>query len=316
MLNTDGTAVIDLKGNPKHSKPNVWLDKNRPVEQMAWAPGEPLTVNGRLLVEGGWIERDGVATFNLYRPPTIRPGNAANAGRWVELVKKVYPDNSEHIITFLAQRVQYPAIKINHALLLGGCPGIGKDTILEPARYAVGPWNCKEVSPQDIMGNYNDYMSSIILRISEAHDLGDVSRYSFHEHTKTLTASPPETVRVNGKYIPQHYILNVTAVIYTTNHRYDSIFLPANDRRHYVAWSELLAADFEGGFWVSMWNWYRDGGINDVVAYLKEYDLSNFDPKAPPEKTEAFWQIVGTSVSPEDAELADALDALGRRIQG
>ena len=50
-----------------------------------------------------------------------------------------------------------------------------------------------------------------------------------------------------------------------------------------------------------------------MVAYLTEYDLSNFDPKAPPKKTEAFWQIVGVGAAPEEAELADILDALGAK---
>ena len=50
-----------------------------------------------------------------------------------------------------------------------------------------------------------------------------------------------------------------------------------------------------------------------MVAYLAEYDLSKFDPKAPPRKTDAFWQIVGVGAAPEESELADVLDALGAK---
>src|SRR5262249_42215870 len=39
---------------------------------------------------------------------------------------------------------------------------------------------------------------------------------------------------------------------------------------------------------------------------------SAFDPKAPPPLTPAFYEIVGASRPPEDAELADVLDALGK----
>ena len=53
-----------------------------------------------------------------------------------------------HIIYFLAHRVQRPEEKINHALVLGGKQGIGKDTLLEPVKRAVGAWNWEEVSPQ------------------------------------------------------------------------------------------------------------------------------------------------------------------------
>jgi hypothetical protein len=44
--------------------------------------------------------------------------------------------------------VQRPQEKINHALVLGGAQGIGKDTLLEPVKRAVGPWNFEGVSPQ------------------------------------------------------------------------------------------------------------------------------------------------------------------------
>src|SRR5262249_49400191 len=48
-----------------------------------------------------------------------------------------------------------------------------------------------------------------------------------------------------------------------------------------------------------------------IAEYLAAYDLSKFDPKAPPPLTAAFWQIVDASRAPEDAELADVLDSVG-----
>ena len=41
-----------------------------------------------------------------------------------------------------------------------------------------------------------------------------------------------------------------------------------------------------------------------------ELDLSSFDPKAPPPKTAAFWDIVNVNSAPEDADLADVLEDL------
>jgi len=52
--------------------PAKWLDMHRPVEQMTWAPGEPLVIHDRLISEGGWIARREVRCFNLYLPPTYR----------------------------------------------------------------------------------------------------------------------------------------------------------------------------------------------------------------------------------------------------
>jgi hypothetical protein len=110
---------------------------------MTWAPGEPLIISNRLIAEGGWIERQGVATLNMYRPPAVRQGNAANADRWIELMQRVYPNDANHIIAYCAHRIQYPAVKINHGILLGGSTGIGKDTLLEPLKLGVGAWNSR-----------------------------------------------------------------------------------------------------------------------------------------------------------------------------
>jgi len=61
-------------------KASKWLDRNRPVEQMTWAPGLPMLVENRLISEGGWIHRNGCKTFNLYRPPDIQLGRENRTG--------------------------------------------------------------------------------------------------------------------------------------------------------------------------------------------------------------------------------------------
>jgi Family of unknown function (DUF5906) len=297
----------DNKGIPA----SAWLDRHRPVEQMTWCPGLPMLVRNRLISEGGWIERTGVSCFNLYRAPTIEPGNAAAAEPWLSHVRRVFGNDAEHIVNWLAHRVQWPGVKINHALVLGGNQGIGKDTALEPAKHAVGPWNFLEVSPQHLLGRFNGFLKSVILRVNEARDLGDINRFQFYDHMKAYTAAPPDVLRVDEKNLREHNVFNCVGVIITTNHKADGIYLPADDRRHFVAWSGLCKDDFDANYWVKLWRWYRQGGAKDVAAYLSELDISAFDPKAPPPKTPAFWDIVDANRAPEDAELADVLDKLG-----
>jgi hypothetical protein len=263
------------------------------------------------IAAGGWIKRPGCVSLNHYRPPLIDPGNAAQADMWIDHIHKVYPDDREHIIHWLAHRVQHPGEKINHALLLGGAPGIGKDSLFEPVRYAVGPWNVTEVTPVTLLGRFNGFLKSVILRVSEAHDMGEYSRFSLYERMKSYTAAPPDGLRIDEKNLREHTIVNCCGVLLTTNHPTDSLYLPADDRRFYVAWSTLTQADFVADYWRRLWGWYNAGGIRHVAAYLAELDLTKFDPKAPPPKTSAFWAMVAAARAPEDAEIADALDALG-----
>jgi hypothetical protein len=304
-------VTITENGKEKKISASAWLANNRAVEQMTWAPGLPMIVPDRLVSEGGWIERKGVSCFNLYRPPTIRRGDPNQAGLWLNLVEQIFPNDYKHIVSWLAHRVQYPEAKINHALVLGGAMGIGKDTILEPAKHAVGPWNFREVSPQQMLGRFNGFLKSVILRINEARDLGDVNRFAFYDHMKAYTAAPPDVLRCDEKNLREHSVLNVCGVVITTNYKTDGIYLPADDRRHYVAWSEHVKENFTKEFWDRIWTWYARGGMCHVAAYLTKLDLAQFNPKAPPPKTRAFFDIVDANRAPEDAELADILDRLG-----
>jgi hypothetical protein len=298
-------------GNGKGIPASVWLDTHAPVEQMTWAPGLPMLVKNKLFADGGWIERNGVTVFNLYKPPTLEPRNAANADMWLDHVSRVYPNDANHIVRWLAHRVQRPQERINHALVLGGPQGTGKDTLLEPVKRAIGPWNFSEVSPHHLIGRFNGFSKAVILRISEARDLGDVNRFSFYDRMKTYTAAPPDVLRIDEKNLREYAVPNCCGVVITTNHKCDGLYLPADDRRHYVAWSDLSKDDFVKEYWSRLWNWYDSGGDRDVAAYLGELDITAFDPKAPPPKTPAFWDIVDASRAPEDAELADVLDRLG-----
>ena len=312
--------VLGKNGKPKRKDGKIvtvrvtrWLDQNRPVEQMTWCPGLPMLIRDRLVVDGGWIERPEVTCFNHYRPPRIVPGDATEAGPWLEHMRKIYPDDAAHIIAWLAHRVQRPGEKINHALVLGGAQGIGKDTLLEPIKHAVGPWNFKDVIPANLMGRFNSFTKAVILRVSEARDLGDaerVNRFTFYDHTKIYTAAPPDVLRVDEKHLREYYVFNVLGFLITTNHKTDGIYLPADDRRHYVAWSNLTKEDFAPEYWNKLWGWYGAGGFEHVAAYLDALDLSGFDPKAPPPKTPAWFDIVSANVAPEDAELADVIDTL------
>jgi hypothetical protein len=289
---------------------SAWLDKNSPVEQLTWAPGLPTIIADKLISDGGWFPRPGCRVFNLYRPPTIAP-KAGDPSPWLDHLWRVYPDDAGHIVRWLAQRIQRPHEKINHALVLGGAPGIGKDTILEPVKVAVGPWNWCEVSPSQVMSRFNAFAKSVILRISEARDLGEVDRFAFHDHLKVYEAAPPDVLRVDEKFRNEYAVLNICGVIITTNHLADGIYLPTDDRRHFVAWSERGPEDFGGEYWSRLYRWYSAGGNEIVAHHLANVDLSDFDAKAPPLKTDAFWRIVDSGRATEDAEIADALDKLG-----
>ena len=84
---------------PMREKPvsaAMYLDQNRSVEQATWAPGQPQIIEDRLIADGGWIDRAGCKTFNLYRPPTIKP-KAGDVAPWIDHVRWIYPEEADNI---------------------------------------------------------------------------------------------------------------------------------------------------------------------------------------------------------------------------
>lgn len=301
----------DKAGEDVFISASKWLDQNRAVEQMTWAPGEPQLIRDRLVLGGGFVDSPGSQIFNLYRPPPASGGDPKLAQRWIEHVDFVYPDSAGHVISWCAQRVQAPHIKVNHALVLGGEMGIGKDTLLEPVRRAVGYWNSSVIDPTKLIGRFNGFLKNVLLIIPEARDQGEINRYTLYEHSKAILAAPPETLTVDEKNRQEYAILNRVGVVFTSNHK-DGLYLPPDDRRHYVAWSPRQKQDFRSGYWNDIWSYYENGGFDHVAAFLRQLDLDLFDPKAPPPTTEAFLDMVDAGRAPENAELNDLLDGMER----
>jgi len=290
--------------------PSAWLDAHTRVEQMTWVPGEPQLIKDKLFnEEGAWIEKPGATTFNLYRPPNIELGNADKAGPWLKLIDKLYPNDADHILDYFAQRRQRPWDKINHMLVLGGEPGIGKDSIVTALSRAVGPWNFRNIPPHAVAGQFNAFLQSVVVLITELRDLGDTNRVAFYEASKIILAAPPASLRINEKHQRAYYIPNCCGVVATTNYKTESLYLPADDRRHYVAWSNKTTGWRTDARWEKWHKWLDEGGDRHVAAFLEARDLSVFNPKAPPKKTDAFWEIVSASQLPEESELADVLES-------
>src|SRR5690242_16596929 len=78
----DGMVKPWPQVNGKGTKPSAVLQLHRAVQQVTWDPGSPEIVEGKLALEGGWIDKSGTRTFNLYVPAPALAGNPHDVGRW------------------------------------------------------------------------------------------------------------------------------------------------------------------------------------------------------------------------------------------
>jgi hypothetical protein len=290
---------------------SLLVTREKTCSNLTWAPGLPMVIKDKAIIAGALRDHPGNNLFNLYFPADTISGDASKAAPWLELGRILWGDDLDHLLDWLAFRVQFPGIKINHSLVLGSrVHGIGKDSWLTPVKRAVGNWNWQNISARKAFNDaatFNAFLRNVIVLVSEAHDLGE-KRFALYDMAKDWAAAPPETLTIADKHVKAHQILNVVGVIYTTNHKADGLFLPPEDRRHFVAWSERTIDDFPRDYWP----WLKTpGNVDHVAAYLATRDVSKFDPFAPPPKTDAWHAIVSANTEPQDAELLDVLDEMG-----
>lgn len=302
---------VVAQGHAKGQDPDEWVAEHQPVNEVGWFPGKPAIIEGLRHTDQGWVEQEGWRVLNQYEPSTIVPGRPEDADRFVEHLRMVYPTDWEHILSWLAFKVQRPDVKVNHALLLGGGQGIGKDTIIDSVIPAIGVDNVHDVGPSDFNRSFNPFAKGVLLRVSELRDLGDRNRNNFYEHMKTYVAAPPHTIFVSEKYRSEYPIPNVVGVIYTTNNRTGGLWIPEDDRRHYIAWSELKQEDIPPGYFKDYYAWlYGGGGQEAVAGLLLAHDLSGFDPGEKPRQTAHMRNMVDASQSSEFDEFWTVLEQL------
>ena len=289
-------------------KPAAWLDMLRAVQQMSWQPGYPEVIEGMKSKEG-YLEPDPKGRiYNLYQPSTAL-GTDGDVQPWLDHVRWLYPDEADHIIKWFAQRLQSPGEKVNHALVIGGKQGIGKDLMLLPVRYGVGASNFRELRPGTLLGDFTEWVESTMVVVNEARDLGDSDRYKFYDHCKELIAGPPDTLRCNKKGLGAYYVPNVMGIVFTSNNKLNGLYIDADDRRHFVAWSAVSKR--EDNYYAHLADWLNmKGGKQAVVGYLRRLDIQGWNPKAAPPKTEAWHQIVAANSNPDETAMGDALEGL------
>ena len=327
-VDKEGELVLDKDDKPiiAYQSAADWImaTPGQHVAVVTWWPGKPPVIRDTIVVkEGGVIPKKGLHSFNRYRPPRLTIVTPGDPSRWLDHLKLIYPDDWQHILYWLAWRVQHPEQKVMHALVLGGASRIGKDMLLKPVAFAIGPWNFGSTNAQTIMDEpkFNPYLESVICLIHEAKDFGDQDRYAFYHRIKPWLGGEARGVLMCAdKNVKVHAIADVFAAIITTNFKLRGLYIPADDARIYFAWSKRTRADWgmpedklEAAYFKPLQRWYENGGYEAVAHYLRTLDLTkaDFSPTAPPPKTEAWREVVAAGRDHTENVVERILELLG-----
>jgi Family of unknown function (DUF5906) len=95
---------------------------------------------------------------------------------------------------------------------------------------------------------------------------------------KDFLTTPPDRVEVNRKHIHPYAVPNIQNWIFLTNHD-DAISLDDDDRRFWVHRCGPEEPPPKEYF-DDLYAWYDAGGAAACVGYLRDRDISGFNPKA------------------------------------
>ena len=247
-------------------------DAKQIVFDRSWWPGKSriFHMEGRLYA-------------NPYKPTDMvanpRPGDV---GPYLELAKKLIPDDyqREYLFDLFAYTLQHQDKKINVHPMLGGAPGIGKDTLIQPLLMGIGEAHVSQIGESAAASDFDDHIvETKVVVVQEVSSF--LGRRDFENEMKMKLACPPNTLLANPKGRPKISVPNNHTWIFMTNHR-TPVNISEGDRRLFCIWCEMKTDEAkrlsEEGYYSDLYGWLGCGGNEAVVADLLDRDLSKFNP--------------------------------------
>ena len=299
-----GVACKTIHGDKKAKvSASIAFDESRQekgarvLNGIAYAPGESVL-----------IERNGDAFGNRWKDAR-QAGAAGDITPWLDHCEALVPDleQREHIFNVMAFKMQNPAVKINHAILMGGAPGCGKDTLWAPFIWSVcgpGLHNYALVDAERIESQWGYQYESEIFVLNELKEPEARERRALANKLKPIIAAPPDVISVNRKGLAPYDASNRLLVIAFTND-YAPISIESDDRRWFCVWSHAPKMD-DGR---KIWNWYKAGGYEACAAWLRARDVAAFNPAAPAPMTDFKQSMIESSLSPAEAAIMRLIES-------
>lgn len=232
---------------------------------------------------GLFIDERGNELYNRYRPSSIVPV-PGDVSPWLDMVRRIIPSDEEReaFLYWAAWITRRRGQKCQWGPLIGGLPGIGKDSLMRPIMMILGyqwrdggfggePPNCREVTATTLASGYTGYLEDAeLLLFTEMEKVGGGARSAeVLPLLKTMMTDPPSQLEINPKYAKPYWIPNQVQVAALTNRR-AGIRLDKGDRRWLAIWSQYWLDDpeTERKRFAAFQEWLKAGGAGHVYHYL------------------------------------------------
>ena len=296
---------VNADNKSRRVEASICFDENRQAMGAPALVGVTYSAGDDVLVT-----RDGDVYGNMWRNarPPVNRALVADISVWLDHCAALIPEqrDREHIFDVMACKLQNPRVKVNHAILIAGYQGSGKDTFWAPFLWAVCGQgrNLGELNNNTINSQWGYAYESEIIMLHELRESEAKERRALANHLKPIIAAPPATILVNKKSQHPYNVVNRCLVIASSNDPVP-IVLDTQDRRWFCVWSHLPRMDAAAGRRV--WDWFLAGGYEAVAAWLYRRDVSAFNPAAAPPVTEYKQSLIDNGQSPAESVLCEMI---------
>lgn len=263
------------------------------------------------------IDALGRRGLNSYIPAKIdaRPGDVT---LWLNHVAKILPDPNDRklFLDYLAHCVKFPGYKIPWAPLLQSAEGIGKTVFFEVMQYALGDMYVYSPKAPELVksgSTFNAWQRGKLLIV--VNEIKIDERRELIEILKPMITDA--RVEIQSKGVDQEMEDNPANWLFFSNYK-DAVPININGRRYSIFYSvlqskvDILAAGMDDGYFMTLWNWLRDGGgLQAVAHWLLTYPIERGGLPVRAPETSSHAEALTISRSPMEVIIMDGVtDAL------
>lgn len=230
--------------------------------------------------------------YNLWRGWSIEPDKSGSCELFLDHVKNIICRGDDklyrYMIGWLAHMIQRPEDKPGVAVVYRGKKGAGKDTVAEYVSGMMKHHYMMISQPEHLVGRFNAHQQSLmLLHVEEGYWAGSKQAEG---PLKSVITSP--TVTIEHKGVNAFSINSVLRILMSSNERWVVPASGPDERRYFVvdvddAWarSGRLGRDpvKRKRYFDAIRHEMTHGGREALLAYLMEYDLTDFDVRDPPD---------------------------------
>lgn len=209
---------------------------------------------------------------------------------WLDHVEYLFEDREdrEYLLDFLGHVSQHRGRKIRWAPIIIGNQGVGKDLFLRPLLFGLAH-NAQTVQPQDLTARFIDFFERELVVVEE---MLRFEKNDVYERMKAvISGTASDTITIEKKFRMPYEIPNLVNFVFFSNHE-DAIALSHDDRRFFVISTHAKARP--DAYYTALADQFylEQEGWKKVFVWLRQRDVSKFNPNHRPKMTEAKVEMI------------------------